>query len=278
MPLVTLDGLESVHGASVPAFVHREHRWTLTLLRWAQMKGHLPIPSKLVVFDAHHDALPPRRDEELKALQPYDLSIPGTIGICNNNLSINNDDWITAGMELGIISDAVVFGVQDRSSLDYLSTFPDSRGGKHHLFFTGLPGRGLAYQGDLSDLSRDRQLSALWNVLGWEPGGGKTRFRDDREKFAFDFDLDCFTVSWNGYTFPWPEEVWENEFQKESDYPTTRGWTGVGWLKQLKERAGMITFATEPRCCGGDMKVNAIWNCVNGYLFAGNLVRSSLRS
>ena len=276
-PLVKLDDLEVVDRLNVPGFIHREHRWMLALMRWAQMTGCLETPCKILTFDFHHDALPPRHRDELLGVRSYDLSIPETINICEKILSENNDDWITAGMEIGIISNAVVFGVEDRFSAEQNESYVDSRGTEHRFFFTSLPRGALAYQGDLSDRSKEGELTDLWTELGWEPNGaGNMRFRDDRRKFALDFDLDCFSIEWRGYNFSWPDEVFDGEFRTASDYHTTKGWTGASWIERLRDSAGMITFALEPRCCGGIDKSNIIWDKLNRYLFSGRLIRRPL--
>jgi hypothetical protein len=276
-PLVELDELEFANGLSVPVFVHRDHRWTLCLIRWAQITGRLPTPCKIMTFDYHHDSLPPKNWDDLLKLKTYDLSIQSIISICDNLLSKNDDDWIAAGMELGIISNAIVFGVEDRSNVEQYERFKDSSGIVHRTFFPFLPGKGLRHQGWLIDLARESELSELWDAVGWECAGPRgIRFRDKRERFALDFDLDCFSIDWKGYGFPWPGEVWDDEFQKLSEDLRSKGWNGAGWIEQLSAAAGIVTFATEPECCGGRMKADAIWNCINAHLFGGRLYRRPL--
>lgn len=276
-PLVAIDQLESVVGLSTPAFVHRDHRWTLAILRWAQLEGHLPTPCVLVTFDRHTDALRPRHYVKLQSHKPYDLSIDSVIAICNSALSTIDDDWITAGMELGILSDAVILGVQETFHLDDLEEFVDSTGTKHALYFPGLPGGELQFKGELSDVVRDSEVEPLWKLLHWSPPRGESNgFAPTRPKFALDFDLDCFVMAWSHYLLPWLDEVWQKEFFEISDYWSTKGVSGATWLRDLRAAAGLLTISTEPDYCGGDAKASQIFNDLNRHLFASLLRREPL--
>ena len=70
-------------------------------------------------------------------------------------------------MELGLVDDAVVFGVETRDLSHDERNFQDHAGGAHRIFLTGLPADELGYQGDLSDFARRDELDGLWKVLGW---------------------------------------------------------------------------------------------------------------
>jgi hypothetical protein len=229
------------------------------------------------MFDRHHDALPPRHYAKLQSSKPYDLSIDGVIALCNSVLSTLDDDWVTAGMELGIISDAVILGVQDTFNLDDLEEFVDSNGTKHALYFPGLPGGELQFKGELSDVVRDSEFEPLWKLLHWSPPrGGSNGFASTRPKFALDFDLDCFVMEWHAYLLPWLDEVWHKEFFEISDYWSTKGLSGASWLLDLRAAAGVLTFATEPDFCGGDVKASQIFADLNRYLFTSLLRREPL--
>lgn len=268
------DECQAVTGLSVPSFRHRDHRWQLVLVRWAQVQKHLPTPCRMVILDAHHDALPPRRYDELRGFSPYDLSVETIASHCRNVLSRLDNDWITAGMELGLLSDVVIFGVEDTSRADELSLFVDSRDTPHRLhILPSLPGSSLGEQGLLSDTARRDQLTELWNTLDWDPPNG---FVTNRTPCALDFDLDCFVVRWRGYQLPWPDEVWEHEFRTASDHWPTRGWTGASWLNALRASAGLITFAMEPDHCGGDGKSESALIQLSRYLLDGAITTGAV--
>jgi hypothetical protein len=271
--LVKADQLELVEGLPVPGFLHTDHRWMLPILRWAQIAGKLPTPTGLVTFDRHHDALPPRNPTAVACLADRPPSVADLTQLCVSGLSTLDDDWITTGMELGIISDAAVFGVDDRGP-DILQEFVDSNGVSHRVFFCALPTDALDHQGELSDVARQHALAPFWSFLSWrpkpKPGSG---FEPARTLFALDFDLDCFVIPWWDYHLVWTDEVWEGEFLECSTQWSTSGYTGVAWLDELASRAGLVTFATEPNCCGGVPKSNKVWQDLNRYLFDNRLTR-----
>ncbi len=50
----------------------------------------------------------------LAAIWTSGPTISDLIALCERDLRSLDDDWIKAAMELGLVSDAVVFGVDDR--------------------------------------------------------------------------------------------------------------------------------------------------------------------
>ncbi|HLJ60763.1 MAG TPA: hypothetical protein VKZ50_13645 [bacterium] len=237
----------------------------------AQRCGHLPEPCTLVMFDQHHDAVPPRTKEALDRIDELLASSPtgqDILDLCVEDLSKLDDDWITAGMSLGLLDDAVIFGVQNH--VREAETFVSPGGTLHHVHMLGFPGPSLAYQGELSDHARHEELVGLWDTLDWRPGGFGTR----RDRILLSIDLDAFVMSWDEFTLPWPDEVFEGRFFKQSDYSPTRGWTGRRFFDELVERAGVIAIAREPAYCGGPDKMHRVWGQVNHFLFGDRLTVS----
>ena len=156
--LVELDDLQVVAGLDKPSFVHTDHRWMLPIVHYAQERSWLPRPCTLVLFDEHHDALPPRNLKELQRACGQPLTPEHVVQICKTILSPLDDDWITAGMDLGLFDGAIVFGVRQMGDLEGLRSYRDISGIEHQLFFPSLPGRALGYQGELSDRARATQF------------------------------------------------------------------------------------------------------------------------
>lgn len=257
-----------------PVVIYDDDRWLLPVLASAQSDGLLPQPALLVAFDLHHDALPPRNGlGDIPSIRAGGYPKEALFDLVRNHLSALDDDWIKAGMELGLISDAVAYGVHEGQP-NVATTHRDHLGHEHRLFIqVGLPGSELEYQGHLSDLARSEGLSGYWDVLGWEHSGrgGRFGFRRGLPKIIVNIDLDCFAMYWRGYHLPWPDEVFEKEFHKVSDYFSTDGLAGVDVFRDFCQRAGMITIAREPNCTGGPEKGATILRRVNRYLFGGEL-------
>jgi len=134
------------------------------------------------MFDAHHDALFPRSPDARKhiaSLRKSGYAGKQLLDLCERDLCGLDDDWITAGMLLGIFSDGAIFGVRESltpasitdASLCLrgydLAELRDPDGVMHHIHMHGFPGGELGYQGDLSDQARAQELTPLWQTLDW---------------------------------------------------------------------------------------------------------------
>lgn len=269
--LRALDNLEEGVLDGRPLYVHDDHRFLLPLLFEAQQQGNIDRPCTLVMLDRHHDALRPRKQEARERIEELRSSLftgQDVFDLCKRLLSPLDDDWITSGMGLGLLDDAVIFGVQDPDS--GLETFecPDRSVCQIHML--GFPGPELGYQGDLSDHARHRELDGLWQALDWRPGG----FGGRHDRILLSIDLDAFVMEWEEFTFPWPDEIFHKRFLTPSRYELTFGWSGRRFFDELVQRAGIIAIAREPKHCGGTEKMLEIWNKVNYFLFDDRLTVS----
>lgn len=210
--------------------------------------------------------------DEIKKIRERGPTVPELVRLCQHSLSKLDDDWIKAGMELGLIADAAIFGVGDRHNAQNLKQYDDHAGRTHSIELVCLPRAALNFQGMLSDLTCSDVYSSLWKILGWTLARGNGFYFDrDSEQLLLDIDLDCFAVDWNNYVFPWPDEVFQNEFFTESAYRSTSGWTGRAFLDGLLKKAGLLTIARESECCDGPAKSAEILRKTNHYLFDGKL-------
>jgi hypothetical protein len=269
-----LDGLRRVPFHKCECFLHEDHRWVLPIIQHAQENGTLPAPCTLIVFDAHHDTKDPIPDcmKEIQRIRESELSFESIIRLCQEHLDPNDGDWIKAGMELGLIRDAVIFGLQHFFDSRIPRKFSDHQGDEHRIELLSLPLEELKRQGRLSDSCRKNNLSELWSILDWGfiPQKGFF-FKENAKDIILDFDLDCFVMTWKDYTFPWPDEVFEKEFLHKSKYWSTEGWSGKKFLDGLVNRAKLLTIAREPKFCGGDKKANVTISKVNNFLFDNKL-------
>src|ERR1700730_17497049 len=158
----------SLHGT--PCVIHEDHRWLLPIAHVAQAKGLLPKPCTLVMFDLHTDSNDPHCAAKLAAIRAH-VSIESLVALCERDLAPLDDDWVKAGMELGMFGDAVIFGVSSpregsrESSSVYTSR---STSQEHHIQILSLPRSELLFKGKLSDELKSEQLRKLWDILGWK--------------------------------------------------------------------------------------------------------------
>ena len=255
----------------VSYIIHEDHRWLLPIVNSAQQWNLLPKPCTLVMFDAHKDSVDPTCLEVLSAARA-NLTSQQLVDICKTQLRILDDDWIKAGIELGIFGDAVVFGGWRGDDTHDVDVYEDKTTSKNHSFIkSGLPLHALGYQGELSDWARTAKYQHLWKLLGWQLGADGFDFVQGLSPIALSIDLDCFTAQWRGYNFPWPDEIFETEFLQPSTYDLTRGWTGKRFLNALIQRAGLVTFAREGECTAGPAKGRHILRSLNQYVFSDRL-------
>ena len=273
-PLITIDGLTDISPDSYTCLLHEDHRWVLPIIVYAQQIGDLPAPCDVIMFDAHDDGRIPDSIPVLAKARKAGLTVPVVIELCQNHLRELDDDWVKAGMELGLIRDIVIFGVEDQVGTEKLSEYKDHLGESHKIRLAKFPNRGaLGFQRELSDLGKAFAHQDLWDLLGWvhdpERGFG---FAPGRERVLLDFDLDTFMMVWRGHYFSWADKVFVKELLEESHYITTKGWTGQKFIQGLIDKAGLITIARETEMCNGEgVIMDEILERLNRYVFDSRL-------
>ena len=268
--LAQLDGPRTGTAGGRPLRLHNDHRWTVPLIAQAQEDGLVPRPCHLIMFDRHHDALTPDCVTELQKIRSKGSSVPDLVNLCESHLRPLDDDWIKAAMELGLVDYAVVFGVEDKPPANEVD-FDDHRGQRHRIIVLGPVRTALQQEGDLSDLARCEELRELWRILGWRQEEDTFTFATGDPKSFLTVDLGCFVVSWREYLFPWPEEVYANEFLSPSTFWSTKGWTAKGFFHGLLDNAGVLDIARDPWFCGGDEKADRILADLKQHVFDGML-------
>lgn len=253
--------------SGTPAAVFRDHRWTLPAIFAAAEAGLLTLPVTVVSFDRHRDSLAPA-DPALLAAFRNNGGMEDLTALVRDVLSPRDDDWITAGMELGIISDVVQFAVDDLRAEETAETYTDATGTIHRLFRLGRPGGELSWKGALADHAHPSAAAGLWDTLGWDamsrslrPPGG----------LVLDIDLDAFTFSWERYTFPYTPEIWEGEYLRPVQSAAEGAYTAADFVRTLAVEAALVTIATEPGFCGGAANARGILEDANRHLFGGAL-------
>ncbi|MCD6308903.1 MAG: hypothetical protein J7M24_07915 [Candidatus Latescibacteria bacterium] len=269
-PLIYPNPVQDIFGT--PAVVFRDHRWVLPVLFEAGSGGILELPATVVTFDRHRDALNPLDEGEmLKDFGSREFTLEELLILVKYHLSPRDDDWIIAGMELGLVSDVVQFGVRggDAGEDENVARHRDTRGRDHRLFHLGLPAAELSFKGALADEGHEACAAGLWNVMAWDPA---TRsFGKAGRGCLLDFDLDFFTFSWRRYTFPFTAEIYEGEFFLPCQSAYYDDLSPVEMVGSLVRNAGAVSVASEPQFCGGAGNASSILSDVNTRLFGGRI-------
>ena len=96
---------------------------------------------------------------------PFDICTVPERHDFSKHLSHLDDNWVRAGMRLGLIRDALIFGVHDEGGLEFPLAFRNAAGESHQIDLLARPLSELAYQGELGDSIRVNEFA--WDVLGW---------------------------------------------------------------------------------------------------------------
>lgn len=270
--LKTRDRLEIKKFNDKTVYVHDDHRFVIPLIFDAIRKGDLVAPFKWVMLDAHHD-LADVSDESkalLNELRHQDVVDEELLmEVVTNSLRGDDADWLKALMELGWVSDVFVFGI--RHDLDYEENpfeYIDSDGDVHTVHHVGsFPTDFFSHHGMMNDIARRHELQQLWRFLDWDTTGRQYGFKESDGSMVLNFDLDCFTIHYDEFLFPWNDEIWQQRFMKESNESNTIGWSGVKFINELAAKAGVIAIAREPDYCGGEENMQQIYSDVNQRLF-----------
>ena len=250
-----------------PAVVFRDHRWTLPAIFAAAEAGLVRLPVTVISFDRHRDSLPPANPVRLAAFRDTG-SMDKLVALVRDALSPRDDDWIPAGMELGIISDVVQFAVDDPRPDEAAGEYTDAAGLTHQIFRLGRPREELSWKGALADPGHPAVAGGLWETLGWDAG---TRLLKPPDGYVLDIDLDAFTFSWERYTFPYTAEIWDGEYLQSVQSAAGGMYTPAEFVRSLACNAGFVTIATEPGFCGGVENARRIITDLNRYVLDDEL-------
>ena len=267
--LVTIDNLHETQLNNTKVFIHDEHRFVLPIIRERQLKGDLPIPCNIILFDAHPDSSPFSNDDGINATDK-NLSQDQFIDICNNSLAKDDGNWVIAGFEFGLIKDILIFGVNRDTNPFPDDLYRDGQGREHKIFiFSNYPVDELHSRGWLIDIPKMEENQSKMDIIEWGLQKGKGfNFLNENKNLALVIDLDCFTIDWKDELIIWPDECFETKFLREKG---ALNWTGLKFINSLLPKLGTITIAREPDYCGSIESSNILLKQANKYLFESKL-------
>lgn len=259
--------------------LYDDHRSILNVLFEAKKLKLFGATPNIVFFDRHDDACNPNlKINELLKIWGVDkidnVSSRDFWTFVEFDLSGLDDDWLLAGMELGLINHAVVIGQNENHNIcDMNNMFEYSDGIHHELFNISHLDLSIGSRGCLGDnVIKEAYYESVRNIFEYNqpPYGRYDKFsKEVTNPFVLDFDLDCFTTECEGKTYAWPEDIFKKKYvyNKEVKY----------FMHRLIERSTIITICRESACCGGLGESNKILGYFDEYFFGGSLGTISIK-
>ncbi|MFA4843520.1 MAG: hypothetical protein WC632_01050 [Candidatus Margulisiibacteriota bacterium] len=227
---------------SKPLIIYKNHRFIVPIIWQANKLNIIDSNINILCLDKHLDGKHCENANNMKTITTFN----DLYRHCRDNLSKNNDDWISILMEESLINRFIYVGEGSFGS-NILEQFP----GK--IFELTMIEGQFDNQGKLNDIARKEELNQLWDALKWEyrPENG---FRMDKStKILLDIDLDYFTFDWRGRHYAWQDQFYDFEFNPKGDK----------FINDIIDRSPFITIATEEMCCGGKNEAKKILNKLN---------------
>lgn len=262
-----------------PVIIYEDHRVLTAVLWHAKHKAKEPvgIPPLLVTFDRHDDAKVPTTSAmaQLKKFRTNPPNERDLFSFVEWELSVLDDDWLLAAMELGVVGDVINIGAEETPNLNGFETvYTDQQQTKHRIWQIPHIHSALGHQGALSDTHQE-QFQPLWDALGWAPIPGPRDLNEQSgaAKIVLDFDLDCFAGELSGHTLAWPFDLIHERMNKRSSIDRTRGWSAKTLLGELEPRILFRTIALESPYCGGFHHSTSILAALDEILWDGEILR-----
>ncbi len=259
--------------------LYDDHRCILNALFEAKRLGLFDTTPNLIFFDRHDDACDPdiRRQElfeQWNVEKIEDVSSKDFWSFVEFDLNVLDDDWLLAGMELGLINHAVVIGQYDNSNMQSKDhKFKSTDGIVHEMYDIPHLNWSIGSRGCLGDnIIKEPYYENVREIFEYNqpPYGRYDKFSKDVTKpFILDFDLDCFTTECEDMCFAWPEAIFKEKYFDNNDVQC--------FMRRLIDRSSFITICREPECCGGLGESNKILGYLDKYFFEGWLNTSPIR-
>lgn len=253
--------------------LYDDHRCILNALFEAKKLRLFNSPPNIIFFDRHDDACNPDiRKQELfqqwNVERIEDVSSKDFWSFVEFDLNVLDDDWLLAGMELGLINHAVVIGQYENTNMQSKNhKYKSTDGIIHEMYDIPHLKQSIDSRGCLGDciikMPYYTRVRDIFEYNQPQPGHYNIFSENVTHPFVLDFDLDCFTTDIENKTLAWPEDIF-----REMYYDNTRV---LYFMQQLMRRSTFITICREPECCGGLGESNKILGYLDKYFFEGCL-------
>ena len=249
-------------------FLYDDHRTLLNVLFEAKkILCYEKVPN-LIYFDRHDDACSAGKKSDILnkiGRENIDsISSKDFWSFVEFELSPLDDNWLLAGMELGLINHSVVIGQRENCNIEDMGNrYQTEDGIEHNLFSIPHLSFSISNRGCIGDRCVNTSDNMkIREIFQYNTPDNYNGFKQDVYPFILDFDLDCFTTECRSKQYAWPEKVFFEEYISNKAY---------AFLRQLIKRSQFVTICREPACCGGIGESNKILGYFDKYIFNGAL-------
>lgn len=180
-------------------------------------------------------------------------------GLLWNSISIQDDNWLDAGMRLNLIKDAVCVGVEESQNVQTLNNNRNAQ--EHSLYKMGHLDFELSQNGKLGDPVAGYYAPRIKEIFNHDvPYEAPATF-----PFVLDFDLDCFSMKCVGETVAWPYGIF---FKKYCNQQV------ASYMQKLIKQSSVITICRESHYCGGLGESSKILQYLDCHFF-NNVLKAS---
>ena len=284
-PITSIFGLSNHTNIEVFSFedkyiiLYDDHRSILNVLFEAKKLNKFGTTPNIIFFDRHDDACNPNLNAN-ELLQRWGVNEIEKVSsrdfwsFVEFDLSGLDDDWLLAGMELGLINHAVVIGQNENHNICNMNNMFESSDGIHHeLFDISHIDWSIESRGCLGDnVIKEDYYENVRNIFEYNqpPYGCYDKFsKEVTIPFVLDFDLDCFTTECEDKRYAWPEDIFKKKYINNEEV--------LYFMHRLIKRSTIITICREPVCCGGIGESNKILGYLDRYFFNGCLGTASIK-
>lgn len=253
--------------------IYEDHRTILNVLFYLKTKTKIDFPINIILFDNHDDAVKPNK-EALKKIKAFNKKAPDIRQFWTfTEFDLRNldDDWVKAGMELGLINNLFLFN-STQSHISFVENYETMNFGIKRLYNLGYIWDALSYRGNLYDVIKHNEFGQLWDDFGWvyDKESGKFSFKPSKP-YIVDFDLDCFTTEILGKRIAIPEDILIEKFSEYHQPSYHYYYSYERFVKDLIKEAEITTMCFEQGFCGGFKEAFKIFETVDHLFFENQL-------
>lgn len=246
--------------------LYEDHRTILNVLYFLKTNEFANFPIDLFMFDDHDDFLRPS-ESALRKIAEFNAETPTEREFWNFtefDLKTLDDDWVKAGMELGLINNVFLFH-SSQASYSFSDSYQTQNFGEKRVYNMGAVWDALTFHGSLDDFSNEAAYGQLWEDMGWVKDGNKFAFSRE-SNFIVDFDLDCFSAFIVDKNYAIPEEILLKNFEEYRRSENHYYGKAADFVKKLIEKSVLTTVCFENSSCGGIRESHKIFETFD-YLF-----------